>query len=61
MYQVKLIVTIIDYIYRIDIFFIYLETKWMKLILAFGAGSLLGDAFLHLLPEVIGYRNWPYG
>jgi len=33
----------------------------MKLILAFGAGSLLGDAFLHLLPEVIEYSNWPYG
>ena len=29
--------------------------------LAFGAGTLLGDAFLHLLPEVINYHEWPFG
>jgi hypothetical protein len=34
----------------------------MKYVLGFGAGTLLGDAFLHLLPEVIGhYNDWPYG
>lgn len=40
----------------------YAESEWMKYILAFGAGTLLGDAFLHLLPEVMGgYSDWPYG
>lgn len=34
----------------------------MKYILAFGAGTLLGDAFLHLLPEVVGKSSdWPFG
>jgi len=37
------------------------DSRWMKLLLAFGAGSLLGDAFLHLLPEVIGSSHWPFG
>ena len=39
----------------------YLDSRWMKLLLAFGAGSLLGDAFLHLLPEVVSSSHWPYG
>jgi zinc transporter 13 len=40
----------------------YAESEWMKYVLGFGAGTLLGDAFLHLLPEVIGrYSDWPYG
>lgn len=40
----------------------YAESKFMKYVLGFGAGTLLGDAFLHLLPEVIGhYNDWPYG
>jgi zinc transporter 13 len=40
----------------------YAESRWMKYILAFGAGTLLGDAFLHLLPEVLGKSSeWPFG
>jgi len=39
----------------------YEDSKWMKYVLAFGAGTLLGDAFLHLLPEAMNYPNWGYG
>jgi len=28
--------------------------KWLLLFVSFSAGTLLGDAFLHLLPEVVG-------
>lgn len=38
-----------------------LESIWIKYVLAFGAGTLLGDAFLHLLPEVINFHEWPFG
>lgn len=41
--------------------FWFLDSKWMKYVLAFGAGTLLGDAFLHLLPEAMNYPNWGYG
>ena len=37
------------------------ESAWIKYVLAFGAGTLLGDAFLHLLPEVMSYHEWPLG
>ena len=30
------------------------DSKWMKAILSFAVGGLLGDVFLHLLPEVWG-------
>lgn len=39
----------------------YTESIWIKYVLAFGAGTLLGDAFLHLLPEVMNFREWPFG
>ena len=37
------------------------ESIWIKYVLAFGAGTLLGDAFLHLLPEVMNFHEWPFG
>ena len=40
---------------------IFLESEGMRLILAFGAGTLLGDAFLHLLPEVYGSERMGQG
>jgi len=38
-----------------------MESEKMRLILGFGAGTLLGDAFLHLLPEVSHVPNWGTG
>jgi len=35
--------------------------RWLLLFVSFSAGTLLGDAFLHLLPEVVGevgFQQW---
>ena len=48
-------------VFLLNFNFWFLDSKWMKYVLAFGAGTLLGDAFLHLLPEAMNYPNWGYG